>query len=56
MEFSRGANLLGMSTKPLDADPYSLFIKKKTLFLILFSWCFGFCDKTYISLYILVVQ
>jgi len=31
MEFSRGANLLGMSTKPLDADPCSLFIKKNKI-------------------------
>jgi len=29
MEVSRGANLIGMSTTPLDACPLSLLIKKK---------------------------
>jgi len=29
MEVSRGTNLVGMSTMPLDAGPLSLFIKNK---------------------------
>jgi len=41
MEVSWGANLVGMSTKPLDADPYSLFIKKKDIishFIFMVLW------------------
>jgi len=31
MEVSRGADLVGMSTTPPDACPYSLLIKKKLI-------------------------